>query len=199
MKNWLDVLEQIAIITTGASVMGAFISYRYQKKRDKLIDAANQLSFFREKILGETAELARYVWENIDPNYIFDRIRIEKLDLKILRNKEFSKSLKQINLSGKNLIIRLKQESLLNMLEELSIKIKVYDILENKKCLEILSEIKQPFVEIVEQNIAFILFERDAIVGRSAYSELLNLYIKWRDDVEQKTPQERLEEFKKHD
>ena len=195
MGEVINTLSEVATIVTAGTLVIALLGYNYQRRRDRLTDAVNQLTFFREKIITKNGELVDYV-KNIDPNYKFERIKVDDLDLKWLQTHEFDKSLKQIELSGKDQKILNMQNDLFNMLEELSVKIRIYETLKEADSIHILDAIKPAFVETVEQNITFALFNRDIIFGKSCYSETLDLYMKWKDNVERKTPDERLKEFK---
>jgi hypothetical protein len=179
----LNSLEKIFNIVSSLSILIALASYFYKIKNDKLWATIEQITFFREKIIIGSSELQKYII-NKKPDFIFSRINLNNPTIEYIR-KEYSKNFqRQLKLfcdtSTKYPDVILdtdildKQLSLLNILEEFSLKV----IHSGTKEHPALESIYNAFVEIIENNAVALLFTRIK-VENNTYSTILKLYKIW--------------------
>ena len=168
----------------------AVFTYFYKKKQDNTLAAIDQITFFREKIIVEWDKTSKIIKE-IDPNYWFSHIKLDDYSIESIRESKSKNYYNQLSIFfndskidpaiGCNGIkdVFNKQISLLNMLEEFSLRVKHFG---TEKHLA-LNSIHNAFVQIVEQNAVAILFQREIISNSNLiYSNLLELYSMWKDD-----------------
>ena len=72
---------------------------------------------------------------------------------------------------------------LFNTLEEFALKAIHF---ENNHQHPALNSVKATFIQVVEQNAVFLVFQRDVALGSSAYSAVLKLYNLWKNEVDRK-------------
>jgi hypothetical protein len=187
----LDFLQKISSILGSFSLVVAVLTYFYKKKQDNTLAAIDQIVFFREKIIIEWDKTSKIIKEN-DPKYWFSRIRLDDYSLESIRESKQKNFYNQLsiffdatkldpvtNCTGiKNVFD--KQISVLNMLEEFSLRVKHFS---TQKHLA-LESIRAAFVQIVEQNAVAILFEREIIANNSIYSNVLELYSTWKNNFD---------------
>lgn len=187
----LDILEKIAQIITVVAIFIALKEYRYRRKRDLVLATAEQIAFFREKVIPKTNELISHV-RKITPDYVFNRIRLVPPDLNTIRRDNFDFGKKQADLL-KNEETFFLYIDLLNLLEEISWRI----IHSETSKHEALNSVKHLFVAAVEMSAVVLLMQREILTGESSFSGTLKLYDLWKDSVDRLTPQERLNNLSK--
>ncbi len=192
LSVWLDPLGKIAEIVTAGSLIVALIEYRYKRGRDKMSSIADQISFFRKEIIVKHTELISLI-KNVDSTYKFPRLELEVVTIKESRSKHLKIVQEQSNIIKRDAKIFSCQGELLNMLEELAIRI-IY--LKTEKH-EALNSIRSPFVEAVEQNMVALLMKREVFGGTYNYKTIINLYYLWKEGVDRRTYEERSDELVK--
>lgn len=175
-KNYdlISAYSEVFIFLTG---LVAVIGYFYQKEKDLYSTTIDQVLFFRKDVLGEYGRLASEVRLQ-NQNYHFPRIKMDEVSIVAVKKSEPIKSAQQSSMKKTDHIIFL-EFSVLNILEELSIRI-VYSKSTDHPAL---NSIKPLFVRVVEENIMNLLTEREIIGDPSTYQTLIDLYCKWRDNV----------------
>ncbi len=184
----LDALSKIATIISSLSLLGAVLTYWYQKWKDKRDAVLEQIEFFRKEIVPKHDEFILCCREALrDPNYAPLRVKLDNLDIESFRNQYQAK--KQAELFKNPKILSLHAQ-ILNLLEQLSLMIIHSKTMKHQA----LNSIKYPFVESVEWNGTFIFFKK-GISGEYIYSNVLYLYSAWKDTVDRTTEKERIEKF----
>jgi hypothetical protein len=84
-----------------------------------------------------------------------------------------------------------KQTQLINILEEFALRV-LYGGTENHGALNAL---RSPYIELVEINAVALLQQREFFTGKQCYLNTLKLYSLWKDSIDRRTPQERIEKF----
>lgn len=79
------------------------------------------------------------------------------------------------------------QVNCLNLAEELALRI-TYSKTSNHKALD---SVKPAFIQLVEMTALVLIQEREITTGNQIYSATLDLYAKWKDDVDRSSPEER--------
>lgn len=186
----LDIINTISGVITAGSLSVALASYFYNKNRNKVLMVVDQVSFFREKIIPESDKLVLVAREQ-NPEYVFtNQIKILVFQSKDIREKYVDEIKNQFELI-KNQKATVQQIIILNLLEELSLKI-IYTKTFNHKAL---NSIVPAFIQLVENNVIILISQREVITGNNIYSGTVELYKKWVDRVERKSPEERLKEL----
>lgn len=190
-NNWLDVLEKIASIITSGTLIFAAREYIYNKKKDETSAVFEQISFFSQKIIPEqdvirkiagldtaTPKLKSFYLENVTVETILNKKRSEF--------KEQFQVVSELDLLGR-------QTTILNLLEELSIKII------NSKTLNhsALVAIKQSFVITIEVSWPTLFIQREAFSGDSVYNNIIKIYNSWKDQINRNDQETKLNEFLK--
>jgi len=185
----LDVLQKVSSILGSLSIVVVISTYFYNRKKDKRLAAIDQITFFREKIIVELDKVSKMIKED-NPGYWFSRIKLDSYnieEIKKTKSRNFDNQLSIIfditkidpitNNTGIKEILS-KQITLLNMIEEFSLRVKHLGTQKHPS----LESICSTFVLIVEQNAVAILFEREIIADYPMYSNTLELYSLWKDD-----------------
>ncbi|MEI7688566.1 MAG: hypothetical protein WCI91_00045 [Candidatus Nomurabacteria bacterium] len=188
----LEIISKIASIIASGSIIIAIISYWENKNRNKVLTVVDQVSFFREKIIPECDKLVKLV-RDIEANYIFSKIRLDSLKIEDIKDKFKDEIKKQVELL-KKYKTNYTQVTILNLLEEISLKIKYTKTINHKA----LNSIKPIFVMFVEINAVVLMQERELITGNQIFSATLELYNKWKDEVDLSTPEERIKKISKY-
>jgi len=201
LKRWdLDVLQKIFSIIGSLSIIFALATYLYKKYQDQTLAAIDQIAFFREKVVIEGKRTIDLIKKHA-PDYWFSRIELDEFTFESVR-KNFSRNLdNQISLffdptrsnwrEWVNVEILDNQILYLNILEEFSLRVintKTYNH-------EALNTIRAAFVEVVEQNIAAMLFVRYITNGNSIYLATLKLYRFWKPGTIKPNFHNNLEKF----
>jgi hypothetical protein len=154
------------------------MEYQRNKRRDSILAITDQVAFFREKILSESEKLNTFVKnEKNDQDFVWPRIQLD--DPENINNKYRSLIEKQIAIAQLPGVFE-KQRDILNMLEELSIRIIYTETTLNPG----LASIRLPFIECIE-IFAYTLFYYRATGVE--YPAVFKLYISWKDLVD-RTP-----------
>lgn len=187
----LDLINTISNVVVAVSASVALFTYFYNRRKDNVLAVVDQVSFFREKVLAEVDKYIKFVRAK-DPDYIFSRISLDSPDIKVIREKHKIEVAEQIDLIktyGDELFSL--QVSSLNLAEELSLRI-IYSKTINHKAF---NSIKPVFVQLVEMSALILMQERDVITGNEVYSAILELYNKWKDNVDRSSPEERTQKI----
>lgn len=195
----LDTLQKIFSIVGSLSVAIIIASYFYNKKQNEISVAADQITFFREKIIPEWDKVIKIIKEK-EPTYWFSRIELDEYAIEYIR-KKFSRNFNnQLSIFFDNSKtdwtkwidspILDKQIYLLNMLEEFSLRANHFNTQQHSA----LSSVHFIFVELVEKNAVALLFMRDIIVAdNSVYSNTLSLYNSWKNKTKKSNVLKNLE------
>jgi len=190
-KLGLDGLQKLYSAIGSLSILLALASYWYKKDQDTIIAAIEQVSFFRKEIIPEYDELTKFI-KYRNKNYLFTRIELDESTIDFIKKKSPKESLAQINVSIQpNNEVLDKQIILFNILEELALKIIHFKTQEH----EALNSIKSSFVQIIEQNAAALLFEKDIVNGNNIYSQTLFIYNLWKDEIDRTSIDDRVKKF----
>jgi hypothetical protein len=186
----LDVLQKTTNIMSSLSIFIALAAYFYSRKKDKNTLVIEQISFFRKEALLKGDEFTQFVRVTKGKDYNFSRVRLDEPTIDFVKKNHQEESQEQIN------IIKLpdtlpKQVQLLNILEEFALRV-LYG--ETAK-YNALNALKSPYIELVELNAIVLLQQREFISGKQTYLNVLKLYDLWKNDIDRRTPEERLEEF----
>lgn len=184
----LTTIENIFSILGSLTILVALVTYYYQKNRDINGAVINQISFFRKEVLPLNNEFIKKVRLNI-PNHIFSRVQLHEPTIKFTKNKYPLESSGQIDLINKWRTVP-EQTDVLNALTELALKIKYLGAIDHSA----LNSIKAPFVELVEMNAVVLLMQREVYTGGDTYGAILELYEKWKDQVDRRPLDERMAE-----
>lgn len=187
-------LEEIRIyaeIVTAGSLFIALLTYFYQRKKDKNLAAIDQISFFRKEIIPQCDLFLSFVRDKkSNQSYEFKKVRLDEPILEFAV-KKYNSAVREQNDIYKEFKTWSMQTTLLNMLEELSLKIKLFKTNNH----EALNSIRAPFVEMIEINAVVLLMQREIITGNQTYSAVINLYLEWKDVVDRRHPKERDKKF----
>jgi hypothetical protein len=159
----------------------------YTKRQDSTTKTIDQISFFRKEIIPQYNQIAESIKAQ-HPAYNFPRIILDIPTTAFLKEKYPKEVKEQANIWQMD---RKKQDeliALLNTIEEFALRAVHFENIQHVA----LESIKVTFVQLIEQNAAFIVYERDAVLGSSIYAASLQLYGLWKNDVDRATPEERL-------
>lgn len=128
----------------------------------------------------------------IDPFYPFypKRVQLDEPTVKYTREHYLAESQDQVNMLNECNTLP-KQTDILNLLEEIAIRIINFDTTKH----DLLNSIKTPFIEIVEINAVVLLLQRNIITGDKTYTSILSLYALWKDEVDRRPPESRLQDL----
>lgn len=185
----LDIITKVSSIIASGSILVAIISYFYNKNRNKVLTVVDQISFFREKILVEGNKLITLVREK-DKDYIFSLVKLDSPTIKAINEEQLVEVTKQIDLI-KNYNTYSLQVNILNLLEELSLRI-IFSKTINHKALYSIMPI---FIQSVEMNGLVLMQEREITTGNKIFSGTLELYKTWKDKVDRTTPEQRFQKI----
>ncbi len=185
----LDLISKIASIIASGSIFVAMLSYFYNKERNNTLTVVDQISFFREKVLAE-GKVLTFMVDEVDRENVFKRIKLDSTSSKEIRQKYPEEVKKQIDLVKKYKTFH-QQLKVLDLLEELSLRI-IYSKTPKHKALK---SIKPAFIHLVEINVAVLLDQREVSTGNEIYSGVIELYNLWVDQVDRRTPEERIAEL----
>ncbi len=189
IELFLNIIQTVAAVVASISVLFAFLAYRNSKIKDSRAAAIDQVSFFRKDIIPLHDNFINSVRETEDKNYIFSRIRLDRPTIENMIEDFKEDSKKQVELLKKENYLS-KQTSILNMLEELALKIKHYETKKHPA----LNSIKTPFVMLVEISAVTLIYQREIVTGLPTYSTILEIYNEWKDLVDRRNPEERQKE-----
>lgn len=192
LKLILEIIQTIAAVAGSIAVVFAALTYFNNKKKDDRAAAIDQVSFFRKEIIISNEEYVSLVRDNKGDNYNFTRVKLDSPTIEYTRKNFMKESIEQVELM-KDAKYRTKSTLILNMLEELSLKIKHHNTYNH----EALNSIKTPFVELVETYAIVLLSQREMFTGLPTYSTILEIYDKWKNIVDRRNPQDRQQEVLK--
>lgn len=182
----LVTIERVAVIGASFSVVIAMLDFKHRKKQDKIHALADQVSFFREKILHKSEEFMLKIRKIKGEDYEFLRVGLDESSVEFTKENFPEQVQGQVDLlQGQNTFNE--QTSILNMLEELSIRI----IYSNMAKHSALKSIQHPFVELVEYNAVALLTHKDLSFS-TGFPAILQLYSLWKDKVDRRSMQEKL-------
>lgn len=184
--DWLSLLEKIAIIIAATTIWFARQEYTYKKRQDHNYAAIDQISFFRKEIFPTQEKFNEKVRNNLGKNFAFPRIKLDDPAVGFFASSISSQvqHQKQLVAQADSFVV---QTDLLNMLEELSLRIFHFQTQGHSA----LNSIKAPFVQLVEVNASVLLEQRDLLTGEPTYENILSLYRKWVVEVDRRSPEER--------
>lgn len=193
----LDELEKMASIFVSIlapfSIFVAISTYKNARQQDNSIFTLDQVKFFREKIIDSFNRLRDEI-EKEDPSYTFPRIiAFSQNPRTIAESKQYKKEVGiQVNRLKILLNSRTKYDCipLLNMLEEFSLRVLHFETSNH----EALNSVKDIFVQIVEENLVFLLFMR-AKDNPRLYPGIFRLYDLWQNEVDRGNSNARVEAF----
>lgn len=188
--NWFDFFQTVAALITAGSIIFALREYRYKKEQDKKLAIADQISFFRTEVIPKYTEFIKFVRSKKGDGYVFKRVQIDDPTVKYTREHYLTESQEQASIL-KECDTLQKQTDILNLLEEISIRIMNFDTTKHDS----LNSIKTPFIEMVEVNAVMLLLQRNIITGDKTYTSILNLYGIWKDEVDRRPPESRLQDL----
>lgn len=186
----LDIVQKSASIVASTSILVALLSYFYRKGQDKVSAVADQIAFFREKILVKDLEIYTYISANIKNDYIFKQIRLDNPSRDFVM-KNFREELKeQLKLIQDKKVYFLQTE-ILNMMEEFATRVMYYGTQDHGG----LNSLRYAFVSMVEVNATTLLFYKEIGLGESAFPGIFQLYNLWKERIDRTLPKERLDKF----
>jgi len=191
LKPSLEFIESMFSIVGSLSVAVALAAYLNKKHQDVTAAAIDQISFFRKEIIFANEEFVNFVREKKGKDFVFYRVGLDEPSIDYTRKKFGRESLMQADLI-KELDTLLKQTAILNMLEELSLRVLHLKTINHPA----LSSIMAPFVELVEIHAVILLFHREISTGTPTYSSIIKIYLEWKDKVDRRYPEERLKEVR---
>jgi len=179
----LEQWAQIAAIVTSVSVVVAVAALIYQQRTDRRKAVAQQIGFFREKVLtlsypllNEVEELSKQIdleWSQIE--------NIEELSVNWLFKHRSKETILQYMLWRAVRDIHHKDirvDELLNALEQLSAEIKAFGIVKEPELISI----RGAFVTIIELCTWPLVLTSP--YNKESYPALRYVYGKWRDRVD---------------
>jgi hypothetical protein len=188
LKLILDFIQTTFTVFGSIAVGFAVKTYYYNKKQDNKYAAIDQVTFFREKIISISNDFMKEVRKEKGENYEFARIKLDNPDINFIITNYKNELDKQFELKK----YQSTETDILNLLEELSLKIRHYQTEKH----EALNSIKIPFVSTVEILANTLLYQRFIATGIPTYSTILEIYNLWKDSVDRREISERMEEFK---
>ncbi|MDP3956330.1 MAG: hypothetical protein Q8Q18_03760 [bacterium] len=188
-QYYLEIATKLVSIIAASSLVVAIEEYRNDKRHKKLLAVVDQVSFFREKILGGNAAFISRI-RAVDPRYEFARVPMDEPSGKVVKTK-FKKLCDAQVATIKDFGTPEEEVVILNMLEELSLQIKYAGTRDHKA----LVSIKPGFVKTVEMHAVALLAHREAISGNALFSNVLELYACWKDSVDRKNSTDRAPRF----
>ncbi len=183
--------SSLAGIVGSFSVVVAVLTYYNDSRRNKVNYVIDQVSFFRKEIIFENNEFVKFIREIKGKRYEFHKIKLNEISVEYARNnfqKECQSQFEMSQIDG----CFPKQTFILNMLEELALKIKYTNTINHLA----LNSIKTPFVELVEIHAVTLLSHREILSGLPTYNTVLEIYSIWRDSVDRRTPEQRRGDLK---
>ena len=191
--NLSDV--QILFSILGSASIGiALITYFDKKSQDITSSAIEVMSFFRKEVLLLNNDFMKDARNKMGQNYEFQRIKLDEPNINLVRA-EFPDEIKSQLELRKDPDLFIEQTLILNILEEVALKIKLLNILNHPA----LKSIKSPFVELVEVHATVLLEQREILTGLPTYESVIFIYQIWKDEVDRRLPKERLTDFLKTD
>ncbi|MDB5254152.1 MAG: hypothetical protein JWL80_218 [Parcubacteria group bacterium] len=180
----LDELQKIFSIIGSFSLGVALLTYFHKKKQDELLATIDQITFFRKEIIPTYEEAHKFI-QSKKSDFIISRINLETPTVAFIRENfsvNFNRQLSLIIDTAKNYPkvfidtdILTKQVSILNLLEEFSLRVIHLNTHEHPA----LESIYNVFVEIVEVNAFALLYMREVQTANPIYSSVLKLYLIW--------------------
>ena len=195
----VGTLSQCVEISTGLSLVtfsGVFIAllkYFNEKKKDAGGEIINLVSFFRKEALFAHEDFARIVREELkDENHNFLRLSFEYPTIKNLLDKHGGRANQQFLYLTKTRKIHTAVINLLNILEEFSLRVKLLDATERQE----IGLIKHTFITAVEDSVTELVNQRQFGTGNDAFQNTVNLYLKWVGQIDNRSPEERMADYK---
>ncbi len=187
----LNLINTMANVVIAISAIVAVITYFNNKNKDNVLAVADQVSFFRERVLSEGNKFMMLVRET-DKEYEFSRIRLDEPVIKVINDKYQKEVFAQLDLIKKHKdVFLILQVNCLNLAEELALRV-IYSKTYDHKAL---NSIKPAFIQLIEMTALVLMQEREVVTGNQIYSATLELYSKWKDSVDRSSPGERVKKI----
>lgn len=199
----LDSTQKVFSILGSFSLGVAVLAYFYKKRQDETLAAIEQISFLRKEIIPQCKAVDDKI-KNKNKAYNFCRIRpteysmkalVEDEDISLNFNTQLSAFYDRSDKDASKWItdgeILYEQATLLNMLEEFSLRVQHFKTLNHQALISV----NGAFVEIIEKNLVALFFIRDITNASSVYDNVLLLYKSWKDLTEKPNI---LKNLKKH-
>ncbi len=194
INNTGKTVETLSALVLMVSAIAAVSEYRRNSERDNTLSVIDQVSFFREKVIpahDHTVEMLKGVLPEGTKLELL-HFDIKNGELKVLQEVEDKKTLLDIiNILKNNENIYYQQVTTLNLLEELSLKIKYTNTIKH----DALFSIKPGFITAVETSAVPLIYSRNISVGNSAYPGIVFVYNIWKNEIDRRTHAERLDEL----
>lgn len=189
LETLLSIIQTIAASIGVIAVVIAVFKYSYDKKKDLNTATIDQIAFFRQEIIIANDNFIKYVRDK-KQDYVFSRVQLHTPTIEYTRNYFLEESKKQADLV-KELNTQSMQTLILNSITELALRIKYLGATDHSA----LNSIKAPFVELVEIHAVILLMQREVFTGGDTYGEVLELYAKWKDQVDRRSQEERINDI----
>jgi hypothetical protein len=186
----LDFLQKFASILGSLSIVMALVTYFYNRRKDEMNSVIQQIAFFREKILLQEDKFADFIRSEFGKDYVFSKVRLDEPTIEYTNKNQREDVKRQLEIIRKLNTITA-QTQLLNTLEEFALRVFNEGTVDN----EALNALKSPYIGAVELNAVMLLQQREFFSGKQTYSNVLKLYASWKDDVDRRSPEERINEF----
>ena len=188
IETILNTIQIFASVAASVSVAFAVISYFDAKNQENKTAAIHQISFFRREIIPANDEYISLVKKKKGVKYTFSRVGLDTPTIDYVKEHYDGEVKKQVELH-KEMNLHQKQTLILNMMEELSLKM---DHFRTTNSVDT-DSIKLAFVELVELHAVALLLERELLASNTTYSSILETYQSWKDIVDRRDSHERQE------
>jgi hypothetical protein len=189
-----EFLELLFSATVPIGILVALLTYFYNKHKDQKLEIGEQMSYIRE-ILIPKQDL--FIKRMQDMGIEIVRHNFSESDLEsILTNDKSVKNIfkKQYPVMIKNKEIREISVTVLNMLEEFSLRI-IHNKMLNVSALNIVHSV---FVHSVESHFLTMLYLREIEYNRPIFKHTLKVYYAWKDKIERDSVDSRMQGSWKH-
>ena len=188
--SFIDYIQKIASIVASSSIIIAILNYIENKEKQYVTSMFDSTSFFREKVLFEFDNFRKEAIK-LNPEYTFPCIKLDDPKINIIRKNYPKECIEQINLLNQHPELQGLQIISLNLAEELALRI-IYSKNTEHRAFQ---SIRPAFVSLVEMSAVCLLNQREITTGNKIYSATLELYEKWKDQVDRRSPEERKKEI----
>ncbi len=188
----LEFIKLLLSLFTFGGIAVALAAYLYNRNKDKKSEVANQIAFFREKVIPLEDE---FLFERkklgierakipFESNFFEDLVLDE--EMLIIAKKQYADSKKIFNEEGR--LIREKHVNVLNLLEEFAVRVKHYQT-HNHIALNSLHAV---FVDSAENHTTIMFLIREIEQGGEAYAHIIWLYSLWKKRVSSEDAKQRI-------
>lgn len=173
----LDEIQSLFSIIGSASVGLALMVYVETKDREVTTAAIDLVSLFRKEIILETDQFIIEVKSRF-PKYSFPRVRLTDSNMQTARINYSAELTEQENLC-KNQDLFSKQTVILNLLEEVSLRITNFGAINHPA----LNSIRATFIQTVETSAWVLLRQKEIYAGYPMFETILEIYRRWGDSA----------------